>query len=315
MGSSGSATSIPASPLALCVRSVPGMKEAVSVTDTMSARDQEPTEDAAARQSRRHLLRRTAGGAGLLALAGTGAFGLRQATAKDDDDDDDDDNSGHGGGDDDHDNSGHDGGDDDEPAITGEIPAGSIEVRITDDDADGFSPGQLTVDLGQPVTFVNADHHDHTATGSGFDTGIMQPGQTATVILDKPGTFPYACQIHPEMTGSIAVRDENGEVPAPSRGASTPAASPVAESASPDNVLVSILDFSFDPVTLEIPAGTTVTWLNDGEAPHTATAEDGSFDTGQLDPGQQAGHTFDQPGTHNYACAFHPQMVGAIVVT
>jgi plastocyanin len=279
-------------------------------------RDQDPIENEEARQSRRQLLRHAAGGTGLLAIAGTAALGLRRATAKDDDDDDDDeDNSGPGSGGDDDDNSGRGGGDDDDPVITGEIPAGSIEVRITDDDADGFSPGDLSVDVRQSVTFVNADHHAHTATGAGFDTGIMQPGQTATVVLDKPGTFAYACRIHPEMTGSIAVRDENGEIPAPSRSASTPEASASPEAAAPDDLLVTILDFSFDPATLEIPAGTTVTWINDGEAPHTATAEDGSFDTGRLDAGQEGSHTFDRPGTYDYACAFHPQMVGAIIVT
>lgn len=291
--------------------------------NSMSARDRDPIEDEEARQSRRQLLRRTASGAGLLAIAGTGALGLRHTAAKDDDNSghggDGDDNSGHGSGGDDHDNSGHGGGDHDETMITGDIPAGSIAIRITDDDADGFSPGRLTVDVGQSVTFVNADHHDHTATGSGFDTGIMQPGQTATVTLDMPGTFAYACRIHPQMVGTVEV---TGDTPTaqgspqatPRADASTPEAIPAAGTASPDSVLVSILDFSFDPVTLEIPAGTTVTWLNDGEAPHTATAEDGSFDTGQLDPGQDASRSFDQPGSYDYACVFHPQMVGAIVV-
>jgi len=58
--------------------------------------------------------------------------------------------------------------------------------------------------------------------------------------------------------------------------------------------------FSFEPTMLAIPTGATVTWHNDGEAPHTATAENGSFDP-------------DRPGTYDYACAFYPELVGAVV--
>ena len=153
--------------------------------------------------SRRSILRALAGGAGSLVLA----IGAAAAFASDDDDDDNsgsgsgDDNSGSGGGGDGHDggdNSGPGGGgDDDEVVITGEIPAGSIEIRIDDDDADAFNPGSLTVDLGQSVTFINADDKEHTATGSGFDTGTIQPGGTATIVLETPGTFAYSCQFHP----------------------------------------------------------------------------------------------------------------------
>jgi plastocyanin len=258
--------------------------------------------------ARRRLLRAVAGGAGVFALTG-GVLGLRGALAKNDgDDDDDDDNSGPGGGGDDH--SGHGGGDD-EIAITGTIPAGSVEVWIDDDDADAFEPGDLTVDLGQSVTFINADKHRHTATGSGFDTGIIEPGATATVVLDTPGRFAYACRIHPVMTGTISVQDENGQVP---ERAATPAASPQASPAA-GSTEISIENLAYNPPSLEIPAGTTVTWTNRDPLPHTATANVGSFNTGQLDLSQSASQTFDTPGTYAYGCGFHPDMAGEVIVT
>jgi plastocyanin len=78
---------------------------------------------------------------------------------------------------------------------------------------------------------------------------------------------------------------------------------------------VSVVDFAFEPATVTVPAGATVTWTNTGSRPPTVTADDGSFDSGRLDPGEQFSQTFDQPGTFTYHCGFHPEMQGSIVVT
>jgi plastocyanin len=247
------------------------------------------------------------GGAGGLLLAATTVNALADDDDEDTTDTPDDDNSGPGSGGDGHGDyhSGHGrGGDDDEVVITGEVPAGSIEIVIDDDDADAFNPGSLTVDLGQSVTFINADDDPHTATGSGFDTGAIQPGGTATVVLDTPGAFAYSCQFHPVMTGSIGVRDENGQVPPP------------AQSAAPAGAAsVQIVNLSFDPSTLTVPAGTTVSWSNEDAVPHTVTAEDGSFDSGIFDPGSTFSWEFTTPGTFAYVCNLHPQMQGSVDVT
>src|SRR5829696_5872316 len=52
-----------------------------------------------------------------------------------------------------------------------------------------------------------------------------------------------------------------------------------------DGAAVTIVDFAFQPASLEVPAGTTVTWTNSGAAPHTVTADDGTFDSDRLAPG------------------------------
>jgi plastocyanin len=81
-----------------------------------------------------------------------------------------------------------------------------------------------------------------------------------------------------------------------------------------------MLDFEFDAVNVTVPAGTTVTWTNDGAAPHSATAVDGSFDTEVFDAGGSASVTFDTPGTFAYYCLLHGTsdgtggMVGTVVV-
>ena len=78
---------------------------------------------------------------------------------------------------------------------------------------------------------------------------------------------------------------------------------------------VSIVDFAFDSAAVTVEAGSTVTWTNDGDAPHTATAGDGTFDSGNLDPGESFSFTFDTPGTYAYSCSIHPNMTGTITVT
>jgi amicyanin len=77
---------------------------------------------------------------------------------------------------------------------------------------------------------------------------------------------------------------------------------------------VTIADFSFTPGTITIDVGDTVTWNNNGPTPHSATANDGSFDTGILRKGQSGSHTFAQAGTYSYICTPHPYMKGTVVV-
>jgi plastocyanin len=81
-----------------------------------------------------------------------------------------------------------------------------------------------------------------------------------------------------------------------------------------EGAAVSIVDFAFDPAAVEIPVGATVTWTNTGAAPHTATASDGTFDSGQLAPGATFSHTFNAAGTFPYICQIHPQMTGTVTV-
>ena len=181
---------------------------------------------------------------------------------------------------------------------------GSLEVRIVGDDAGDFVPGELTVDVGQSVTFVNIHSDEHTATGSGFDTGIIpDEGGTATVVLDTPGVFPYACLIHPEMTGVIRVRDENGVVPETQTAA---------QEVPADATTVVIANLAFDPSAITVPTGTTVAWTNDDAVPHTVTSTDGAFDSGIFDPGGSFSFTFNEPGSFAYICQLHPQMQGTV---
>jgi plastocyanin len=90
------------------------------------------------------------------------------------------------------------------------------------------------------------------------------------------------------------------------------ARAPVAQPAR--DPTVTIADFHFRPATVTIHVGDTVTWTNNGPSPHTATASDGSFNSGVLQKGQSASHMFTRTGTFAYFCRIHPFMHGTVVV-
>jgi plastocyanin len=73
-------------------------------------------------------------------------------------------------------------------------------------------------------------------------------------------------------------------------------------------------DFVFLPARIEVARGTTIVWTNRGQVTHTVTAEDGSFESGNIDPGQQRSLTFSRAGTFPFHCTPHPFMRGVIVV-
>ena len=241
----------------------------------------------------------------LIISAGAGAatilFGGSILARSDDKHDDADHNDDHG---DDHDG---------DVKPVGTVPADSAEVRIDDDDADGFTPGTITINVGDSVTWVNVDDEPHTATGEDFNTGKIDPGAQATVVFNEAGSFFYVCGYHPVMTGTVEVRDESGKVP--SEAAASPQASPAASPAPAQQAEVSIIDIAFDPISLEVTVGTTVTWTNDEDIPHTVTATDESFRSETLQLGDTFRHTFSEAGEFDYFCEVHPNMDAKIIVS
>ncbi|HEY0603722.1 MAG TPA: cupredoxin family copper-binding protein [Herpetosiphonaceae bacterium] len=77
---------------------------------------------------------------------------------------------------------------------------------------------------------------------------------------------------------------------------------------------IQIQNFAFTPDSVEVPVGSQVTWANADQAPHTATARDGSFDTGQIEAGGSQSVTLNTAGTFEYFCTVHPRMVATLIV-
>jgi plastocyanin len=87
--------------------------------------------------------------------------------------------------------------------------------------------------------------------------------------------------------------------------------------ATPEETLtVEILDsWAFQPHSLQIPTGATVTWVNHSDMAHTVTGDDLAFDdSGLIEPGASFRQTFAEPGTYRYHCGPHPEMIGVILV-
>ena len=184
------------------------------------------------------------------------------------------------------------------------------DAKIVDFD---FSPRRLTVQAGTTVTWSNTGQRPHTATDRGgtFDTRPVAPGASAKVTLSTPGTYFYFCRINPaKMNGVLVVEPGPDDV----RAVRVQAVDP---GFTGDKL-------RFDPAKLSVPAGTTLLVANVGGKPHTLTADDGSFDTGVVEPGAEGGRfagknasvTLDKAGTFKFHCEVHPAvMKGVVTVT
>lgn len=98
-------------------------------------------------------------------------------------------------------------------------------------------------------------------------------------------------------------------------GAALIALTLAAASARADGAVnVTIQNFDFSPMAVTVARGTTVTWRNLDEEPHTVVGVDGSFRSGALDQADTFSMRFDRPGVYKYVCSIHPKMTASITV-
>ncbi len=194
-----------------------------------------------------------------------------------------------------------------------EAPQFSIEmVDFT------YSELEFVVPVGSEVTWFNTGEVDHSATSDDdlWDTTLLANGEQATLVFDSPGTFLYYCILHGTpggngMAAQITVVEAEEEPP--------PVEEPPEEE-PPEVVSVDMLDFTYGPVDITIPAGTSINFINQGEFEHSATDDDGAWDTGLFGTGGEATIVFDTPGTYPYYCILHGTpggngMAGTVTVT
>lgn len=120
-------------------------------------------------------------------------------------------------------------------------------------------------------------------------------------------TFGSGASGMPGMPGMSGMPSAPGPTPGPAPATGSPAA------AAGDQVTID--NFAFAPATLTVKAGTTVTWTNRDEEPHTVAASDGSFHSPGMGTGAVYSHTFPAAGKFDYVCSIHPMMHGTVVVT
>jgi plastocyanin len=133
--------------------------------------------------------------------------------------------------------------------------------------------------------------------GCSSPASVKAPSVTFGSIATTPGM--------PGMSGMPSMPNMPADAPV---STAAPAA-PVAGDA------VNIDNFAFAPATLTVHAGSTVTWTNKDEEPHTVVANDGSFHSPGMGSQATFSYTFPKAGTFDYVCSIHPFMHATVVVT
>ena len=189
--------------------------------------------------------------------------------------------------------------------------AATVSVRITD----RLSPAELTVPAGATIRFVNADGERHRMRSQSgpaeFDSHNLEPGQSYSMTLTAKGAYTYLDERDDENArylGRIVVGGSSGSAPKPSSGGGWTSATPSSGAS------VSMAGRAFNPATVTIAAGGSVTFRNDDDRAHTVTAKDGAFNSGTIGEGGSWKRSFKQAGMFSYLCAIHPEMTGKVVV-
>jgi len=159
----------------------------------------------------------------------------------------------------------------------------------------------LIAALVMPGSLLAAEEAPDKAQG---DTqGAASSGQQAEGAGEANAEVQRAAG-EPPASGSPPSGGAPAEQPAETRSLARAAASGT----------VVIRDFEFAPRSITVNAGDTVTWANNGPSPHSATANDGSFDTGVFGERRSRSHRFVEAGTFTYYCRPHPFMKGSVTV-
>lgn len=213
-------------------------------------------------------------------------------------------------------------------------PMGPAELTAEDQTGDGTEVTVASVTLpaaGFLVVHADADGAPGPVIGH---TELLEEGESTDVVvpLDEPLTasatvWPMA-HIDTDTNGEYDFDPPESTVDGPATDAAGDVVVvPVEYTVEDDgdgggeeaSSSVTIQDFAFDPATIEVAAGATITWTNEDGVTHTVTAgEPGSaedtFDQ-TLDAGATAEISFDEAGTYPYFCAIHPSMTGEVVVS
>ncbi len=163
----------------------------------------------------------------------------------------------------------------------------TVRVRVLDDRGQS-ADASLDLTVTPPPERSRAPAHGTSSYAAGT---AATPARTSTA----PALVPQKHLRHAGAKGSAKAHGKTTVTAAASSG-------------------VTIKNFAFNPGTSSVHVGDTITWTNQDVAPHTATAKDGSFDTGTINKGKSGSHIFTKAGTFPYICSIHPSMKGTVTV-
>src|SRR5712691_4366065 len=166
--------------------------------------------------------------------------------------------------------------------------AATATVQIT---KSGFTPRILTVNVGDTVTWSNKDtvSHQVTADSGAFTSPVLKAGDSWSFTFTRADGYPYRDKLHETLRGSVNVN-------------------------APGDV--TIAQTGFQPGTITIATGQSVTWTNrdSSGASHQVVADDGSFTSAILKQGATYSHMFEDAGTFKYHDGLRPAFTGTVAV-
>src|SRR5262245_37219597 len=149
-------------------------------------------------------------------------------------------------------------------------------------------------------------------------TAGVTPATPTTPLTPTPPSLPMSPSKDPNGSnwskGDDSAPKDQGQQAVASEATSGPATSRSAMAHASASATVTMGDNFFSPNSVTVAVGDTVSWRNNGQATHNATASDGSFATGNISPGGSGSHTFSSAGTFDYVCTIHPGMNGTVRV-
>ena len=202
-------------------------------------------------------------------------------------------------------------------AMTGAASAHPVQTSETLVDM----PLQAIIDGGHAINVHLSSEEIDAYIACGDIGGVVttdEGGRTALVVglgeLDDSGHTGVAWLGDAgEQTEVAVILIEPDEMAMTRAGAEESTSDGTAESAA--SIAVEIKDFAYNPGTIDVPVGSTITWTNQDNTPHTATGLDRDLlQSGTLAFDETYTQTFDTAGSYDYFCEFHPNMKGTIVV-
>jgi plastocyanin len=226
-------------------------------------------------------------------------------------------------------------------------------VKMNDDDP-MYQPSTVQITVGETVEWENDGQVSHSVTDDAaradkpadallpagvkpFNSGNVMPGGRFRHTFTQPGRYRYFCLTHEgdRMVGEVMVQPQS-EPPPPRVAESRPAVAPVTPSEVRSAAPIQIVRMSDDdpmyrPTSIQISAGQTVQWENDGQVSHSVTDDAARadnprdallpsgvtpFSSGNIMPGGTFRHTFSKPGRYRYFCLTHERdrMIGEVIV-
>ena len=184
-------------------------------------------------------------------------------------------------------------------------------------------PYDIIVNATVPGLINDLTGQKFTTPATNNSPGVVVSGTPGNVsaafsfAAKYSGIYEFVCTYHAQvgMIGYLVVLPNAAYTTATTHSTSGQAPSSVSVSIIPGaGANTSSKGFSPATVTVVVGVNNTVVWTNNDTSPHTVTANDGSFESGNMAPGQTYSFTFTTPGTYAYHCQYHPWMVATVIV-